>query len=84
MAGLQRILVVGYGSMSRGDDGLSPFIVEGLQDVAAGGEVDAQTVVLPQLDLTLAAAMSEVTLLIFVGARDDADAVVFSLTSRRV
>ena len=72
-ARFEKILVVGYGNTLRGDDGLGPFIVAGLQDVAAWGEVDAQTVVLPQLDVTLAAAMHEVTLVIFVDARDDAD-----------
>ena len=71
--GVPQILVVGYGNTLRGDDGLGPFIVEGLQDVAAVCEGDVQTVVLPQLDVTLASGMNDVTLVIFVDAREDAD-----------
>jgi len=72
-AGLERILLVGYGNTLRGDDGLGPFTVEGLQDVGAECQVDAQTAVLAQLDVTLASEMSDVTLVIFVDARDDGD-----------
>ena len=72
-AGSVRILVVGYGNTLRGDDGLGPFTVEGLRDVAAVCAVEAQTAVLPQLDVTLASEMSDATLVIFVDARDDAD-----------
>jgi len=71
--GVPQILVVGYGNTLRGDDGLGPFIVDGLQDVAAVCEVDTQTMVLPQLDVTLASEMNDVTLVIFVDARADAD-----------
>jgi len=71
--GVPQILVVGYGNTLRGDDGLGPFIVDGLQDVAAVCGVDTQTIVLPQLDVTLASEMTDVTLVIFVDAREDAD-----------
>ena len=72
-ASLERILVVGYGNTLRGDDGLGPLIVEGLQDVAAVCGVDTQTIVLPQLDVTLASEMTDTSLVIFVDAREDAD-----------
>ena len=70
---LERILVEGYGNTLRGDDGLGPFIVMGLQNEAAVCGVDAQTIVLPQLDITLASEMNDTSLVIFVDARDDTD-----------
>jgi hydrogenase maturation protease len=65
--------VVGYGNTVRGDDGLGPCIVAGLQDVVASCAVEVHTVVVPQLDVTLAAELTAVPLVIFVDAREDAD-----------
>lgn len=72
-AALERILVVGYGNRLRGDDGLGPLIVDDLRDMAAMFGENFQTMVLPQLDVTLASEMTGVSLAIFVDARADED-----------
>lgn len=65
---MKKCLVIGYGNTLRGDDGLGPYIAEGLQGV---GGVDIRIMVFPQLDLILASQMGEADFVIFVDARVD-------------
>jgi hydrogenase maturation protease len=93
VAVVKRCIVIGYGNTLRGDDGLGPYIVEGLQDglfgfalrlhsrqaqdVAGRCGATVRTMILPQLDVTLAPQMCEVDMVIFVDARaDDSEELV--------
>lgn len=66
-----KCLVIGYGNTLRGDDGLGPYIAEGLQSVVGLYGVDVRIMVLPQLDLVLASQMDKAEMVIFVDARVD-------------
>lgn len=74
---VKKCLVIGCGNTLRGDDGLGPYIAEGLQDVVGSDGVDVRIMALPQLDVILACDMSEADIVIFVDARaDDTEALV--------
>ncbi|MCL5960124.1 MAG: hydrogenase maturation protease [Chloroflexi bacterium] len=66
-----KCLVIGIGNTLRGDDGLGPVTVAGLETMIAGGDSRVRVLALPQLDVLLAAEMSEVDTVIVVDARED-------------
>jgi hydrogenase maturation protease len=68
---VKKCLVIGYGNTLRGDDGLGPYIAEGLQSVVGLYGVDVRIMVFPQLDLVLASHMDKAEMVIFVDARVD-------------
>jgi len=74
---VKKCLVIGCGNTLRGDDGLGPYIAEGLRDVVGSDGVDVRIMALPQLDVILACDMCEADIVIFVDARaDDTEALV--------
>jgi len=68
---VKKRLVIACGNTLRGDDGLGPYIAEGLQDMTGSDKVDLRIMSLPQLDVILASRLSEADLVIFVDARTD-------------
>jgi len=68
----KQCLVIGCGNTLRGDDGLGPYIAEGLQDMVGSDGVDVRIMAVPQLDVILASRMREADVVIFVDARADA------------
>lgn len=68
---LRKYLVIGYGSTIRGDDGLGPCVAESLREATLPRAADVRIMVLPQLDITLAAEMNTASRVIFVDARSD-------------
>jgi len=74
---VNKCLVIGCGNTLRGDDGLGPYIAEGLQDVVGSDGVDVRIMAIPQLDVILASEMCEADLVIFIDARaDDSEELV--------
>jgi hydrogenase maturation protease len=71
--GAPKALVIGFGNTLRGDDGLGPFIVEGLEDLRGSLNLDFRSIRLPQLDLILTPEIGSADVVIFVDARDDND-----------
>jgi hydrogenase maturation protease len=70
---MKQCLVVGYGNILRGDDGLGPLIAEKLAEGRGAWGGNVRTVSLPLLDITLAPALWHVDTAIFADARQDAD-----------
>jgi hydrogenase maturation protease len=70
---MKQCLVVGYGNILRGDDGLGPLIAEQLADGLGAGNGALRIASLPQLDICLAPALRDADMAIFVDARQDAE-----------
>lgn len=74
---VKKCVVIGYGNTLRGDDGLGPYVVEDLQDAVSLYGSAVSTMILPQLDVTLASQIPEVDIVLFVDARaDDSEELV--------
>lgn len=59
-------LIVGYGNILRGDDGIGPYVIDLLRDHVGDR---AKLLTLPQLDISLALDIKESDLTIFVDAQ---------------
>jgi len=71
---MKQFLVVGYGNTLRGDDGLGPYIAERLEQVRMPPGAQVHIECLPQLDVCLVLKMRDMDVVVFVDARQDADA----------
>ena len=65
---MARILVIGYGNSSRGDDAFGQLAAERLRELVQQGDVDVQTLCLPQLAPELMEDLSQADLAIFIDA----------------
>ncbi|MFH1675207.1 MAG: hydrogenase maturation protease [Pseudomonadota bacterium] len=63
---IHKPLIVGYGNILRGDDGVGPYVMDLLRDHVGNR---AKLVTLPQLDISLALDIKESDLTIFVDAQ---------------
>jgi hydrogenase maturation protease len=64
---IKRGLVIGIGNVLRQDDGLGPKTVAFLDELSFDG-YDVGTIVIPQIDITLASTLASVDYAIFVDA----------------
>lgn len=72
---MKQCLVVGYGNILRGDDGIGPLVAEKLAVVPGSCGNTLRVVCLPQLDIALAPVLRDVDIAVFVDARQDPDDV---------
>ena len=68
---MKKVLVAGYGNILRGDDGLGPFVAEGLKSAKKPLNTCIHVLSLPQLDISMVAELHNADVAIFVDARQD-------------
>ena len=66
-----KCLLIGYGNIGRGDDGLGPVIAQQITESEVLSNIDLKVCSLFQLDVALCDDLKSVDLAIFVDARDD-------------
>ena len=64
-------LLIGFGNIGRGDDGLGPVIVKRIAESGEFADINLKAVTLFQLDVTLCDELNSVDLAVFVDARSD-------------
>jgi hydrogenase maturation protease len=70
---MKKCLLIGFGNTLRRDDGLGPYVVDGLATENLRG-MEIAKISIPQIDLILASGLSRVDVALFVDARvDDSD-----------
>lgn len=77
---MKRFLVVGFGNMLRGDDGLGPLVAAELAEARYPAGIDVQIMRLPQLDISLIPLIQHADAVIFVDARQDYDDALVAVT----
>jgi len=70
---IKKILIVGYGSTLRCDDGLGPMIAERMRRICLSDVAETRILSLPQLDVSLVAEFEWADVIVLVDARHDKD-----------
>lgn len=68
---MKEVLLVGYGNILRGDDGLGPFVAESFERSKWPLSTRIHVMSLPQLDLSMVAQLHDADVVIFVDVRQD-------------
>ena len=68
---MKKVIVVGYGNVLRGDDGLGPLVAQSLKGAKGPLNTCIHVSCLPQLDVSMIVALHNADVAIFVDARQD-------------